>query len=242
MRQKNYFTIEADSQATVSKGQSLVFPFGAKFRFLKRGGVKLGEIAMDFAEGEILGVKALEVCWFRGESLIQYIEPTVVSVMSVESVGAGVEKSFKQGDVLEFEDLALVSYGINDRQSSSHVNKLGISSDTMSHIVSLLFFSSGWTAQIDNKKSLKQLQLLPRTFNQGEHIAYSPGQILVFDQQSALYFQTDARLRFEHDVTLNYQNLQSDAKKQVKYTNGSIVQYGVGAILSASLTFVVTVL
>jgi hypothetical protein len=136
----------------------------------------------------------------------------------------------------------LVSFGINDRQHSSHVNVLPISSNTMSHIVTLLFGSSGWTAQIQNKKSLKQLQLLPRVWNQNEHNAYSPGQILAFDGGSSLYFQTDARLRFEHDVIVQYQTLKSEPNNAVSYKNGSIVQYGVGAILAGTHTFVVTVL
>jgi uncharacterized protein YqfB (UPF0267 family) len=102
MRQESYITIEADSESNVAKNQTLMFPFGAKFKFLKRTTVKLGEFSKEFGEGEIVAIKALKICTFTDESIIQYIEPTVVAVGSVVTVPAGSEKTFKQGDTLEF--------------------------------------------------------------------------------------------------------------------------------------------
>jgi hypothetical protein len=80
----------------------LMFPYGAKFKFLKKTTVKLGEFPMLFGVNEIVAIKALEICTFMDESIIEYIEPTVVAVVSVVTVPAGSEKTFKQGDILEF--------------------------------------------------------------------------------------------------------------------------------------------
>jgi hypothetical protein len=79
-----------------------MFPYGAKFKFLKKTTVNLGEFPTDFGQNEIVAIKALEICTFMNESIIEYIEPTVVAVGSVVEVPAGSEKTFKQGDTLEF--------------------------------------------------------------------------------------------------------------------------------------------
>lgn len=102
MRQESYITIEADSESNVAKNQTLMFPYGAKFKFLKKTKVNLGEFPTEFGQNEIVAIKALEICTFMDESIIEYIEPTVVAVGSVVKVLAGSEKTFKQGDTLEF--------------------------------------------------------------------------------------------------------------------------------------------